>query len=441
MTPRVCCLAVLLAALPVCAAVPTVVAPAVATPARVITLDEAYDIALATDQSIRTAYWQIRMANLLPWSALTLLGPQLSGGAEFDNNQKHPPGSVINTQNGSLNFAYTQPIMNFGVFPTYRYGKLVAQAARLQEQYQIRQVLFGVASAYYQVLTDQGMVEVDLKTVDLADEQLDVAQKRLDVGEVTPTDALNARVTLESAKVALIQQQNTELQDRDTLGNILNLGGDTGFQLVQPPDYPTTIPPFEKLLAIAYRDREDLEVADLVIGEDIAKKGEVVAQYAPSIQGEVTDNYTNGNGLYGPQTQVWDANVSVSMPFFTGGQREINLKTAGEQVEIDRLSRDTVVKTIEGNVRQAWLNARSLQESLGYLKVQVDAARESYLDEQHEYEAGTAASVDVLTALVALNTSENSLAVKVYAYQVALRDLEQVAGVFQQQRVLESKVK
>jgi len=49
--------------------------------------------------------------------------------------------------------------------------------------------------------------------------------------------------------------------------------------------------------------------------------------------------------------------------------------------------------------------------------------------------------VDVLTALVALNTSENSLAVKVYAYQVALRDLEQVAGVFQQQRVLESKVK
>jgi outer membrane protein len=382
------------------------------------------------------------MANLLPWSALTLLGPQVTGGAEFDQNRQRAGGSIITAQSSNLEFDYKQPIMNFGVFPTYRYGKMAAQAARLQEQYQIRQVLFGVASAYYQVLTDQGMVDVDQKTVDLADEQLDVAQKRLDVGEVTPTDALNARVTLESAKVALIQAENTVLQDRDTLGNILNLGGDTGFQIVQPPDYPTTIPPFEKLLAIAYRDREDLQVADLVIGEDIAKKGEVVAQYAPSIQGEVTDKYANANGIYGPQTQVWDANISVSMPFFPdGGQREINLKTAGEQIEIDRLSRDTVVKTIEGNVRQAWLNARSLQDSLGYLKVQVDAARESYLDEQHEYEAGTAASVDVLTALVALNTSENSLAVKIYAYQIALRDLEQVAGVFQQQRVLESKVK
>jgi hypothetical protein len=50
-------------------------------------------------------------------------------------------------------------------------------------------------------------------------------------------------------------------------------------------------------------------------------------------------------------------------------------------------------------------------------------------------------SVDVLTALVALNTSENSLAEQIYLYQVALRNLEQAAGVFQEQRVLREKVK
>jgi outer membrane protein TolC len=231
------------------------------------------------------------------------------------------------------------------------------------------------------------------------------------------------------------------LLNRDTLGNILNLGGDSGFQVVLPPDYPTTIPPFEKLLAIAYRNREDLEVGNLVIGEDYAKRGEVIAQYAPTVQGEVSDSYSNQHGFYGPQTQVWDANVSVSMPFLTGGQREINLKTAGEQIEVDRLNRESIVKTVEGNVRQAWLNARSLRDSLVSLRVQVDAARESYQDEEHEYEAGTAASVDVLSALVALNTSENSLAVQVYLYQVALRGLEQSAGVFQQQRVLKEMVK
>jgi outer membrane protein TolC len=434
MTRRACFLAALLTALPLYAADPP-------QQARVITLDEAYDIALATDQSIRIAYEQIRMANLLTWSALTALGPQLTAGGEYDRNKANGGGSTAINETSNANVTFTQPLLNFGVFPAYHYGKLAAVAARLQHQFTIRQVLFGVASAYYQVLTDEGTVTVDQKTVDLGEKQLDVAQKRLNVGEVTPTDALNARVTLESAKVALIQAKNTLLADRDTLGNILNLGGDSGFQVVLPPDYPTTIPPFEKLLAIAYMNREDLRVGDLVIGEDYAKRGEIVAQYAPTVVGEASDSYANANGFYGPQTQVWDANITVSMPFLTGGQREINLKTAGEQVEVDRLNRDMIVKTVEGNVRQAWLKARSLRDSLVSLRVQVDAARESYMDEEHEYQAGTAASVDVLLALVNLNTSENALDTQVYLYQVALRGLEQAAGVFQQQRVLKEMVK
>lgn len=413
----------------------------VPSPARLITLEEAYDIAVATDQSIRIAYEQIRMANLLTWSALTVLGPQLNGNAEYDANQSHGRGLIVENETSNINLTYTQPFVNFTVFPAYRYGKLAAVAARLQHQYTIRQVLYGVAQAYYQVVSDQGVVQVDQKTVDLAAEQLDVAQKRLNVGEVTPTDALNARVTLESAKVSLIQAQNTLLLDRDTLGNILNLGGDSGFQVGLPPDYPTTIPPFDKLLAIAYRNREDLEVGNIAIGEDIAKKGEIVAGYAPTVTGGASDAYTNAHGLYGPQQQVWDANITVSMPFLTGGQREIDLKTAGEQVDIDRLKRDEIAKTVEGNVRQAWLSARSLQESLVSLRVQVDAADKSYQDEVHEYQAGTAASVDVLTALVSLNTSENSLAVQTYLYQVALRNLEEAAGVFQEQRVQLEKVK
>jgi outer membrane protein TolC len=430
-------LATVLAAVPLRAAE----VPAGPDAGRKITLDQAYDIALATDQSIRVAYWEIRKANLLTWSALTRLGPHLSGGGEYDRNQTHGGGLIATDETSSLTFNYSQPFVDFSVFPAYRYGKLAALAARLQHQYTIRQTLFGVANAYYQVITQEGVVTVDQKTVDLAAQQLDVAQKRLNVGEVTPTDALNARVTLESAKVALIEAKNTLLMDRDTLGNILNLGGDTGFQVVLPPDYPTTIPPFEKLLAIAYRSREDLEVGDLAVDQDVAKKGEVVAEYAPTIAGAASDSYGNGHGFYGPQTQVWDANITVSMPFFTGGQREIDLKTAGEQVEEDKLNRDKIAKTVESDVRQAWLNANSLRESLESLRVQVDAARESYQDEVHEYQAGTAASVDVLVALTSLNSSENALAVQVYAFQVALRNLEQAAGVFQQQRVQQAKVK
>jgi len=408
---------------------------------RVITLEQAYDIALETDQSIRIAYQQIRQANLLTWSALTRLGPSLTGNAGYDANQTHGGGLILRDESSNVGVNFSQPLMDFSVFPAYRYGKLAATAARLQRQYTIRQVLYGVAGAYYQVLTQEGIVAVDQKTVDLAAQQMDVAQKRLDVGEVTRTDVLNAQVTLENARVALIQAKNTLLLNRDTLGNILNLGGDSGFQVVTPPDYPTTIPDFAKLLAIGYRNREDLKVAALVVQEDIAKKGEVVAEYAPRIVGGAGDDYTNARGLYGPQTQVWDANVSVSMPFLTGGQREIDLRTAREQVIEDELSRDEVAKQVEGDVRGAWLNARSLQDTLVSSKVAVEAAQKSYQDLVNQYQAGTSASVDVLVALVALNTAENNLAMQVNEYQVALRNLEAAAGVFQEQRVQRTQIK
>ena len=60
---------------------------------------------------------------------------------------------------------------------------------------------------------------------------------------------------------------------------------------------------------------------------------------------------------------------------------------------------------------------------------------------QIQYTAGTATSVDVLSALNDLNTARKDLAVQTYGYQVALRNLEQTSGIFQESRVRSSKIK
>jgi outer membrane protein TolC len=71
----------------------------------------------------------------------------------------------------------------------------------------------------------------------------------------------------------------------------------------------------------------------------------------------------------------------------------------------------------------------------------VEAAEQGYLDLQNQYSAGTATSVDVLSALNDLNSARRDFAVQTYAYQVALRNLEQTAGIFQEARVLKSKIR
>jgi len=421
----------------------------------VITLEQAYDRTLETDQSIRIAFHEARKANLLPWSALTRVGPQITASASYSRSERALKSSVLETSGsgletlasqvertshsragvGDVGFTIQQPLIDFTVFPAYRYGKLSAEAARLQHRFTVRETLYGVATAYYEVLKQQRLVYVNRETFRLANEQLDLAQKRSDVGEVTRSDVLRAKVTVETARRDVVESENILELDRNTLSNILNLKPGTRFQLAEPPNYPTTLPAFDTLLQRAYSQREDLRVQEIAIDQEIAKRGEIVGEYGPRVVAQFDGDIAHTSGTSTNSTNNWQAGVSVQVPIFTGGQREIDLKTAKENIEQARLSREQAAKTVEADVKQAWLTVRSLEETLKALRAQVEAADQGYQDLQNQYRAGTATSVDVLSALNDLNTARKDLALQTYGYQVALRNLEQTSGVFQAARV------
>ncbi|WP_158626250.1 TolC family protein, partial [Corallococcus praedator] len=126
-----------------------------------ITLEEAYERTLASDQSIKIAGYEIRKANLLPWSALTRLGPQLSGNLSYDRAQQTSSGrSPAITSDGfitssprrgftkgetrNIGASLEQPLVDFTVFPAFRLGRLSATVAQLEHRFTIRETLFGV---------------------------------------------------------------------------------------------------------------------------------------------------------------------------------------------------------------------------------------------------------------------------------------------------------
>lgn len=413
-----------------------------------VTLEQAYDRTLATDQSIRTAYYEVRKANLLPLGALTRIAPSLGVGPGFNHvagrsTDLNLPSSLLSKSRSSttsIDFTLSQTLIDFSVFPAFRLGKLSARSARLARQYTIRTTLFGVTSAYYEVLKQQRLVEVNRETLELAGQQLDLAEKRASVGEVTRTDVLRARVTVESARRTWIESSNQLELDRNTLRNILNFAPDAPLEVVEPPAFPTYLPPFEQLLRKANESREDLRVKNIAVDQDVERKNEVLAQYAPKLTGSAGSSFASASGTSRNRKEDWQVQLGVQVPIFTGGQREIDLVTAKYQIEQTRLDRDKTAKTVEADVKQAWLNVRTLEGTLTALRIQVAAAEQSYKDLQNQYAAGTATSVDVLSALIDLDTSRRDFAVQSYDYEVALRNLDEAAGVFQEARVVKVKI-
>jgi len=414
-----------------------------------ITLEAAYDMTLASDQTIRYAYFEIRKANLLPWGALARLGPQVSAGSTYTNSQTRASNDLAagsttvqtNFDSRFAGFTYTQPIFDPSVFPAYRYGKLTAKASRLQYQFTVRQTLYGVAQAYYNVLKLQKLVVVNQQTVDLANQQLTTAQARFDAGAVARIDVLRAQSTLEGSRNTLIQFQGSLDIACDTLSNILNLGGKTNFTLVEPTDEADLGEPFNDILKRAYENREDYKVSAIGIDQQIALKGEVAAEYGPKVSAQANTGWTSASGDNAGSNHASQAVISVSVPFFTGGQRELDMKSAGYKVSQSQLSFETATKTVESDVKTAWVNVRTGREGLVALTAEVKASEQNYTDLEAQYQAGAATSLDAQTALRDLNNSRTQLTNQTYDYQISLRNLKRAQAVFQQERVEKSKVK
>ncbi len=406
-------------------------APAQTPPAPdspLMTLEHAYDIAAASDQALRIAFLEVRKAELLPLSALTRIAPRLGGSYDYDRKGRslQSPG----TSAGS--FFLEQPLLDLSVFPARRRGKIAAESSRLARQFTIRETLFGVAAAYFDVLKGERQVSVNRQSLELAKEQEGLAQKRANVGEVTRTDVLRATVSVEVARRILITAENALEFRRNTLRNVLNMAPEAPFRVADPLPYRTTVPEFPALLNKAYAQREDLRESTLAVQQAELRRDEVRTEYAPSIVARGSSKFPAPRSTT-PET--WDASISVQVPFFSGGQREIDLVNARTDIEKTILQREQLLKKIESEVKRAWLDVQTLEGSLSAVRAQVAAAEQGYKDLQNQYSAGTAKSVDVLSGLQDLSAARLDLNSLSLDYQVALRALEQVNGTFQEARV------
>ena len=410
---------------------------------RVISLEQAYDRTLTSDQSIRIAYTEILKAKLLPWSALTKFGPRITAGASYNHVEtttqyyNNPTLGILDAQNANLSL--NQPLIDFTFFPAFKLGKLTVKSNRLQYQLTIRNVLFGAAKAYYEVLKQQQIVKLDKNTLELAMNQLQLSQNQYDAGAVSKVDILRARSSVEGAQQVLIVDQNILESNRNTLANTLNLHGkEREFEVVQPADAIGRVGSFEENLATAYAGREDYKISAIAIQQNKEQRNEVIGQYAPTVNAQLTQNWSDSRN--NPSSQAWGGLISVQIPFFTGGQREIDLRTARLNIDEAKINLETTQKTVETDVNTTWLQVETLRETIVSLTAQVKADEQNYQDLQNQYEAGAATSLDTQNALNQLANSRTRLITQTYQYQVVRRDLDRAIAVFQNQRVKKARV-
>lgn len=412
-----------------------------AAPAGTISLEDAYRLAVANEERIAIAARELAKAELLPWRAVALMTPRGEVGAAFTRNKdaiafNAPPemrgvfggSSVIRPRDNWLaTFSVTQPLIEPTFLPSWRLGQTAVREGEQRYAHTVRSVLFGVARAYYEVLRLEAQVKVVRDTLALSRAELARARTRFRVGEVTKTDVLRAEVSVARAERTRVVDVNRLRLAHATLARAVGVAEPVGVR--EPSPATPRDEEFPALLARALDGRQDLRARKLAVGLARERRNLVLTRYLPQVNAEFSyprlDPETFAN-----RDEFWTLLVNLRWSIFDGGSRELDVREADETIAQAELRVRELEKRIRVEVREALLMVETLYATLETLRTQVALARETYDLTSKQYRVGLATSLDVNTALAALNQVRTQLTDQSYAYQIALLALDNAVGVF-----------
>lgn len=402
----------------------------------VYSLDGIYRLALDRSEEVGISLEDLYLANQTRKKAFAVLVPELSA---FGNYTRYE------LNDSSLDFiSGPDSTTNWGVSLSQSFTlngkelialKITGESIEKSE-YDLSTVkeefLFGVAAAYYNVLTAVKTLDIARANVERLTTYRDSVSVKLGLEEVAKTDMFRAEAELSSAKADLIAAENAVKYARATLSQLAGLEGDYTVSDVEVEMDPTETMGVDDLKEIAFRQRTELKSMEKqqVIADDQIRyyRGE----YWPklSLAGNYSRTDAEPKGAFVMSNEDLSFTLSVNVPLFDGGLKKAQVGEAFSQKRQADLAYRSTKKQIALEVEQSYLavvTARSVLEALGD---QVTFSRHNYEAVLKRYQFGLANSVDIMDANTSLVSAELSLSDASYTYQLAILKLARSQGQF-----------
>jgi len=295
------------------------------------------------------------------------------------------------------------------------------------EVLQLYQTALDTETDYYDVLARKELVRVATERLGRAQGQFAVARSRVLTGAAVQSDSLQLLLEVTRAQV-----------DRLTEEAQLRVAQ---FQLGRRVGAPTAVDaaPFDAADLRALPLTEEQAIAEaLSAGPDyqIAEAEERRAQSALSVQRSF---YLPEVSLFGqisafdtkifPEATVRSSfGVSVSVPIWTGGQREVQLSQARGERDVARANREDIERGVRRDVAQAYATYVTARAVATLEQQAVAVATENLRVQDTRYRSGATTILDLLTAQVDLTDAEGRLVQATYTTWLALAGLESLLG-------------
>jgi outer membrane protein TolC len=260
-----------------------------------------------------------------------------------------------------------------------------------------------------------------------AQQQLVVARARVTSGAAVQTDSLQLLLELTRARVDLLQQEASLRVARFELGRVVGSDGPVDAAPVDGDGAPPLPIGEEEAVAEALRSGPDYQTA---LAEERAAGSALAVQRAGfSPQISLFGSLSSFDDRFFPDAVVRSsAGVSVSIPVWNGGQREVQLAQARNARDVARARREDIERGVRRDVVQAYAAYETARASAELAAQAVIVATENLRVQESRYRNGATTILDLITAQVDLADAEAGLVQARYATRLALAGLEALLG-------------
>jgi outer membrane protein len=309
--------------------------------------------------------------------------------------------------NYSANLNVYQNVYDFG--RTHRNVALAKEIKNLNEQTldQVKQKLaLTTTLIYYSMVYLQQAIVINKDQLKTLEEHLEFVKKKQETGSAIQYEILSTQLKISTVESAGIDLQ-TSLQNQISEMNALL--GQSG-QITVSNELNITMPgiPTDSLLAIAYKQRDEIKLAREKTSLAELKYKLIRTQNYPTLNFQLSGGGKNG---YIPNLNAvkayFSAGLGLKVPIFEGTRTKYNLQQAKSGISSTDFETQLIKRNIAAEVEENEENITASLKKIERFTLQLNQSKEAYRLAQLNYQAGSITNLDILDASSTI--SESSL--------------------------------
>jgi multidrug efflux pump len=330
-----------------------------------------------------------------------------------------------NATSATLEASYT--LLGAGKFGALRRSGAAVASAEANEIAARFRTALATDAAYYGVLAEGELSRVAADRLARATEQLGVARVRVQAGETIATDSLQLLLEVNRARLDALRRDSALTVARLRLGRQIGWPGPvdaTPLDTAPPPALPISLANATGELREQGPELEAARAEERRAGAGLTSQRE---GYLPDVTlSAVTGAYDSDffpSALRRSQFQI-----TVTLPIWDGGQRELLVAQAAAQRDIARSQREDRERAAAQEMAEAWNGYETARSGIQLAQIGVSASAENYRVQGARYREGASTILDLLEAQVALSLAEATLVQSRYSARLALAQIEALLG-------------